>query len=545
MVGAGITGLAAAFELRRAGIDAVVLEAGDRPGGKVDSAAVGGMTVDSGPDGFLARDPAAADLCRRLGLGSELVAPASSSAYVWVGGGLRPFPDRSVLGAPFDAETVAGRGIVSAAGLEDLRRRLRWDGPALTGDASVGEVLRPRIGDEVFERLVDPLLGGINAGAADEMSIEASSPPLYEAARRGGAFGPALREVAAARSGEREAGTAGPLFQTVRGGTARIIHALTAVLDGAVHLSTPALSLTPRSRGTGRAPFWTVSTPRGSFDADGVILAAPAWETARLVEAHADEAAEILGGIEYADVALLMLVAGEVAGGVTPKMMGETAGETAAETADETAGEDGRDHARLPLDGSGFLVPRGEGLLMTACSWSSSKWSHYSRDGGCVLRVSAGRTDDRRWIDLEPADLVDALVGELVETGVLSECAAKGAVTDAAGGLATGTAAAGGLATGTVAGTVGRLATGTRTAAAGGLATTTAAGLALRLKPWRRSLPQYRPGHLDRVATVEACLAAEAPGVVATGAAFRGLGLPACVRQAEAAVSMLTGSVLC
>ena len=492
MVGAGITGLAAAFELRRVGIEAVVLEASDRPGGKVGSAAVGGMTVDSGPDGFLARDPAAADLCRRLGLGPELVAPTSSSAFVWVAGSLRPFPGRSVLGAPFDAEAVAGLGIVSDSGLEDLRRGLRWDGPALTGDASAGEVLRPRVGDEVFERLVDPLLGGINAGAADEMSIEASSAPLYEAARRGGAFGPALREVAAARSGERATGTAGPLFQTVRGGTARIIEALTAALDGAVHLSTPAMSLTARPRGKGSAPSWTVSTPRGAFEADGVILAAPAWETARLVEAHAGEAAETLGGIEYADVALLMLAAGE-------------------------------DHARLPLDGSGFLVPRGEGLLMTACSWSSSKWSHYSRDRGCVLRVSAGRTDDRRWLDLEPADLVDALVAELVETGVLSESAATGTVTDTAGGSATGTV----------------------TDTAGGLATTTAAGLALRLKLWRRSLPQYRPGHLDRIAAVEACLAAEAPGVAATGAAFRGLGLPACVRQAEAAVSTLTGVVLC
>ena len=500
MVGAGITGLAAAFELHRAGIEAVVLEAGDRAGGKVDSAEVGGMTVDSGPDGFVARDPAAANLCRRLGLGPELVAPTGSSARVWVDRGLRPLPDRSVLGVPLDVEAVAGRGIVSAAGLEDLRRSLQWEGPALTGDASVGEVLRPRVGDEVFERLVDPLLGGINAGSADQMGIEASAAPLYEAARRGGAFGRALREVAEARSGGHTAGTAAPMFQTVCGGTARIIDTLTAELDGAVHLSTPAMSLKPRPRGAGKAPSWTVSTPRGSFEADGVILAAPAWETARLIETHANDAAAILAGIEYADVALLILAAGE-------------------------------EHVRLPLDGSGFLVPRSEGLLMTACSWSSSKWSHYSSDLGCLLRVSAGRTDDRRWLDLEPVDLTNTLVGELAETGVLHERSA----TDAARELATGVSAH----------AAGGSTTGAATHAAGGSAPTTAAGLALRLKPWRRSLPQYRPGHLDRIAAAEACLAAEAPGVVATGAAFRGLGLPACVRQAEAAVSALTGVVLC
>ena len=192
VVGAGVTGLTAAFELSRAGVEVVVLEASDRPGGKVDAVEIAGLRVDSGPDGFLARDPAAAELCHRLGLGPELVAPASSEAYVWVDRGLRPLPRPSVLGAPLDASTVAGTGIVSAEGLDGLRRGLKWDAPALAGDATVGEVLRPRVGDEVFEHLVDPLLGGINAGSADRMSIEASAAPLYEAARKGGPFGAAL-----------------------------------------------------------------------------------------------------------------------------------------------------------------------------------------------------------------------------------------------------------------------------------------------------------------------------------------------------------------
>ena len=515
VVGAGVTGLAAAFELRRAGIDAVVLEASDRPGGKVDSAEVGGLAVDSGPDGFLARDPAAAELCHRLGLGAELVAPVSNSAYVWVDRGLRPLPDRSLLGAPFDAEAVAGRGIVSAAGVEDLRRGLRWDGPALGGDAPLGEVLRPRVGDEVFERLIDPLLGGINAGAADQMSIEASAAPLYEAARKGGPFGAAMSAAATARSGDRAAGPAGPLFQTVRGGTARLIDALTAALGGAVHLATPAEALARRSRGPGRAPSWTVATPSGSLEADGVLLAAPAWETARLLEAHAHEAAAILAGIEYADVALLMLVAGS-------------------------------DEVCRPLDGSGFLVPRSEGLLMTACSWSSSKWRHYSRPGRCVLRVSTGRTDDRRWLDLEPADLVAALVGELVETGVLCGPAAPGAVE---GGLWVGDSLDDGTPDDAAAVMDNRRRRGSNvsvsTEPTGRIPRRAAPGPAMRLRPWRRSLPQYRPGHLDRIASVEACLAAETPGVVATGAAFRGLGLPACVRQAETAVSTLMGTARC
>ncbi|MYB03405.1 MAG: protoporphyrinogen oxidase, partial [Acidimicrobiaceae bacterium] len=153
-------------------------------------------------------------------------------------------------------------------------------------------------------------------------------------------------------------------------------------------------------------------------------------------------------------------------------------------------------HLARPLDASGFLVPRSAGLLTTACSWSSSKWQHYARAGLAVLRVSAGRTDDRRWMDLDPDDLVSTLAGELAETGVV--------VRDAV----------------------------------------TSGCLEARLRPWRRSLPQYRPGHLDRVARVEACLAGETPGLAAAGAALRGVGLPACIRSGQQAAAAMARLLL-
>jgi len=142
----------------------------------------------------------------------------------------------------------------------------------------------------------------------------------------------------------------------------------------------------------------------------------------------------------------------------------------------------GIEHA---LDGSGFLVPRGEGLLMTACSWTSSKWAHYDDGRHAILRVSAGRSDDPRWLDLAPADLVSRLRDELALTVGLG------------------------------------------------------AEPVSRVTPWRRSLPQYRPGHLDRCDEIDTELAATMPGVVVTGAQMRGLGLPACVRQGRAAVAEL------
>ena len=460
VVGGGIAGLAAAYELKCGGVEAVVLEAGDRPGGSIDGSRVGGLTVDSGPDGFVARDDAAAELCRRIGLGDELVTPATSGAYLFLDGGLLPLPDRSVLGVPWSAGAVEGTGIVSETGVETLRAGLAREADPLAGDATVGEVLRPRLGDEVFERLVDPLLGGINAGSADRMSIEACAPPLYEAARRGGPLGAALQ--AAGRGGVAGTGAAPlPVFQSVRGGVTRMVDALAGELEGAVSLSTPVQRVAPAA---GARAGWTVTTPAGSMEVGGVVLACPAWESARLLEPLAPDAARILGDIEYADVALATFVVPD-------------------------------EHVIRPLDGSGFLVPRSQGLLTTACSWSSSKWQHFARAGLAVLRVSAGRTDDRRWTDLGSGELVSTLTDELAATGIVS-----------------GEGAAG--------------------------------GFQARLRPWKQSLPQYRPGHLERVRAVEACLTAETHGLAVAGAALRGVGLPACIRSGQQAAATVMRLVL-
>lgn len=489
VVGAGIAGLAAAYELQCAGVEAVVLEASGRPGGKIDSSQVAGLTVDSGPDGFVARDPAAADLCRRIGLGDDLVAPASRGAYVWVGGRMRPLPAQSLLGVPWTADAVAGTGIVSERGTQALRRGLDHDNAALTGDATVGEVLRPRVGDEVFEHLVDPLLGGINAGSADDMSIAACAPLLYEAVCRGGPLGAALQAVAAQHAGTASAspaatpslrrqqgaahrgrghdeatnahrghdeGAPAPVFLSVRGGVTRIVDALAAELGTAVNLGTTVQSL---SRAPGRgARRWRLTTPSGRLDADAVILACPAWESARLLEPLAAEAAGVLAAIEYSDVVLTTFA-------IRSERLGR------------------------PLDASGYLVPRNQGLLTTACSWASSKWRHYAHEEVAVLRVSAGRTDDRRWLDLAPDELVSTLAAELAATGLISP-------TDAS-----------------------------------------QRRFGAQVTPWRRSLPQYRPGHLERIARAHDCLAAQTPGLAVAGAALVGVGLPACIRSGGAAAA--------
>ncbi len=490
VIGAGITGLAAAFELRCLGGDVVVLESSDRCGGKVAAARFGQgdhcgnggpvTSVDSGPDGFIARDPAAADLCRRVGLGSDVVEAQSRGALLWIGDALVPFPERTVLGVPYDPgspadpQTLAASGIVSSDGLGALRRGLAWDAPGLAGDASIGEVLRPRLGDEVFERLVDPLLGGINAGSPDEMSIKACAPALYQAAKVPGPFAQSLRKIASGST---------PTFESVDGGVTRLVDALESVLGAAIHLDTPVTRLKRGPDRPGQAPSWEVVTPQGSLTVDGVIVAAPAWQAARLLDEHTPEASVILWDIEYADVVLMIVVAS-----------GEALGPTLLTHAGTSEPSPATRHAasRCRRARSGFLVPRTEGLLMTACSWSSAKWRHYQCDR-YVLRVSAGRTDDTRWQDMQATELKATLIEELITTGVLRHVCQ----------------------------------------------TRQDDLLECKVVEWRRSLPQYRPGHLERVAHLEECLRSQTPGVVVTGAAMRSLGLPACIRQGQNAAHAL------
>jgi len=313
------------------------------------------------------------------------------------------------------------------------------DHPALVSDATVGDVLRPVVGSEVFERLVDPLLGGINAGSADRMSIMAGAPQLAAAAAVGGN----MQANLTTQLGE-SAKTPGPVFLGVEGGTQRIIERLAERLSDGIRLRSPALGITRSAGG------WSVATPTGEVAGSRVVLACPAPVTAELIEPFCPDSASVLREIVYSSAVLVTFVVD-------------------------------RQNIAHSLDGSGFLVPRDQGLLMTACSWSSSKWNHFNDGTHAVLRVSAGRTDDQRWLEMTEAEIIATLTDEIALTVGLD---------------------------------------GTPI---------------VRVTEWRSALPQYTPGHLQRVETIEADLALAMPGVAATGAAFRGLGLPACVRQGRVA----------
>lgn len=449
VVGGGITGLVAARDLARAGIDVVLLEAGDRLGGKIETTPFAGLDVDTGPDAFLARVPWAVDLCRELGLDGDLVTPALGSAYVWSRGALRSIPPGLVLGAPARRDALDGSPIVSPEGAARSAQEPDIPGEPLHGDVAIGAYIRRRYGDEVLERLVDPLLGGINAGDADRLSLQASAPQLAAVAARS----TSLTEGLAAHLAANPPDPSAPVFFALPGGMARLVGALTADLGDAgvdVRLRTPVTAL---------EPGWRVGLDGEALDVDGVVLAAPAHAAGPMLRATNPEAAELLTAIEYSSVVMVTLA----------------------------VPSDGVDR---PLDATGFLVPKPERLLMTACSWASSKWAHLARPDTAILRVSAGRDGDARALDLDDHDLVDRLLDELATTMGL-----KAEPSD------------------------------------------------VRVTRWHQAFPQYRPGHLDRAAAVDAALAAHTPGIVAAGAAFRGVGIPACIHQGREAAARLRRSL--
>ena len=387
VVGGGISGLAAAWAGMRQDADVVVLEAADTPGGKLRTSPVAGIEIDEGADAFLARVPEAVGLCEELGLGTELVSPATGTAYVWSDGALRRLPPEQLLGVPTDLDAVEASGILSAAGVERARADLTAPDNRPAGDEAIGTLIRRRLGDEVLDRLVAPLLGGIWAGDCDRLSLRVAAANLAAARDRDASL---VRGAAALRAEATEHGAADrPVFLAPRGGVARLVDALAERLGERLRCGAPVIGLEPDVVG------WRLTTGEAggpaarrhpAVRADRVVLATPAYVTGPLLASLAPEVAAFLSGIAYASVVLALLV--------VPR--------------------DGIDH---PLDGSGFLVPQSSGRLLTACSWMTSKWAHLGVDPSTViLRASAGRAGDERALASTDHELVAALLEDLRDT---------------------------------------------------------------------------------------------------------------------------------
>jgi oxygen-dependent protoporphyrinogen oxidase len=374
VVGGGVTGLAAAYELarREGGPEVLLVEASDRLGGKVRTVTVGPASVEAGADSFVVRKPWAVELATELGLGDRLVVPATSSALVWTERGLVPFPARQAFGVPASARDVlAWPGV----GLGDrLRAALDLLLPARPpgGDEPLGALLRRRLGEGTARALVEPVLAGLHAGDALRLSARATFPELAQWER---AHGSLLRGARAALRVAREAAP-GALFATVWGGLGGLVAALEeAVGPHRILRGTPVSALGH----LGGA--YVVESGSEAFPADAVVLATPAFEAARLLRGVCARAAHHLEGIRYASTAVVVLVYPE---GTAPS---------------------------LP-PASGFVVAR-EDRTVTACTWVSRKWGSEDQGERAVLRAFVGRAGREEALDLPDPELVERVRAEV------------------------------------------------------------------------------------------------------------------------------------
>ena len=381
IVGGGMSGLATAHFIHRRlgeGVQITLVEAGTQLGGKVATQEFGGHLVDTGPDALLMRVPAMATLLKDLGFNDQLVAPASLGAHVWSRGRLRRLPAGTLFGVPdrlvplVKSQLLSPMGLVRAA-LDLVLPRNR----SLSDDPSIADLVAPRLGAQVFDRLVEPLLGGVHAGRAAELSARSTVPEIAALAGKNRSLYLGLRRLrhhAAPSSG-------GPVLITLAGGLVRLIEALAAQLGKAdVRLNTNA-SLVARD-GAG----YRVDLADGqSIAADAVVLATPAFVSSRLLTDVAPDVATVLDEIPYVDVATIWLA-------YPPSAMGR------------------------PLDGTGFLIPPEEGKLLVGCTWSSAKWPHLHDDNLVLIRCMVGRRGDTRWLSMDDQALVSGVHDELVES---------------------------------------------------------------------------------------------------------------------------------
>ena len=355
VVGGGVAGLTAAYELGQAGVDALVLEGSDRVGGKLRLAEVDGVTLDVGAEALLARRPEATDLCGEIGLGDAIVHPATISAAIWTRDALRPIPP-TVMGIPADVDALMASGIVDQP---PVSRSL----PAPSGDVSVGEFVRARVGDEVLDRLVEPLLGGVYAGHADALSLAAAGAPIL-------ALGDDLLAGAAAAVATP---AGGPVFAGLDGGLGQIPSVL-AEASGA-EIRTGAVVRDIERAGTG----WLITLVDGQERVDGVVVAVPGPGAGRLLAGVTPEAAFELADLTYASMAIVTFIV----------------------------------DADVELTGSGFLVPPVDGTAIKGSTFSSQKWSWLAASGRTALRASVGRAGDTALLHQDDATVAAAALADL------------------------------------------------------------------------------------------------------------------------------------
>lgn len=467
IIGGGISGLSSAFYLQREAerqgrtVQLTIVDGAPALGGKINTLQRDGFVIERGPDSFLARKLPIIELAKELGIADELTAQNQNgkTSYIRKDGELHPMPKGLVLGIPTDLEAFMESGLVSEEGKRRALQDLELPSNAPEGDESLGGFLSRRIGSEIVKSISEPLLAGIYAGDLSKLSIQATFPQFADAERLHGSLirGTQLQQQnkppQAAPDGLPEE-VKGSVFLSFKQGLSTMVHALDQALAGAERkLGTKATAIQRNDREdrADMARYEVVLESGEQLQADAIIVTAQAYHTADLLAPLIDVTE--LRTIDYVSVANVVMAFDK-----------------------ETFG--------ISFAGSGFLVPQSEGLRITACTWTSTKWLHTSPDDKVLLRCYVGRAGNEQAALLPDEELKQAVLEDIRTTmGITAE------------------------------------------------------PIFTEITRLPRSMPQYPVGHLDNIKSLRTRMAEELPGVYATGAAFGGVGLPDCIKDAKAAAA--------
>lgn len=445
IIGGGITGLAAAYELHKNDILCTLIEESSQVGGKIATAHEKGFVIEGGPDSFLATKAWAVELCHELGLNDRLIPSNTDQREVFIlnDGKLVPLPDGVMLVVPTKFLPFVTTPLISWPGKIRMGMDLFIPPREENGDESLGSFIRRRLGQEALEKIAEPLMAGIHNADPDELSLRASFPRFADIEQT---YGSLIRGMIAARAKRRTArqnsdgNRLSSQFLTLRGGVGELVDALLDTLDDdALMTGRRATRIEKKSAG------YTIHLDNSQcVDAEGVILATPAHVSADLVTGFNPELAAGLRQIRYVSTATVSL-------GYR------------------------RDQIDHPLDGFGFLVPATEHRRISACTWVSTKFDHRAPGDHVLLRVFGGGTGQEHFVDLNDAAMLRIVREELQDImGITAE------------------------------------------------------PVLTQIYRWPAGRPQYDVGHLERVEALEA---QTNTGLFLAGSAYRGAGLPDCIRS--------------
>ncbi|MGB1253632.1 MAG: protoporphyrinogen oxidase [Candidatus Promineifilaceae bacterium] len=380
IVGGGITGLTAAYRLRRLRPEwsILLLEAGERLGGKLKTERVGEFVVEASADSFLARKPAGIALVEELGLADQIQGrrPENRKTFVQRHGNLYRLPEGLTGLIPTNLDALYAHPLLSPEAAARVAQEPTLPIREGDEDESVGDFISRRMGRELYENLVEPLMGGIYGGRADLLSLQAVFPQLRNLELTHGSLLKGLTQPK-----KTTAAPSYPPFVSFKGGIGTLVDRLAAALDGVEVRTGCAVESVMELDGG-----WEVVVDGGEgISAENLILTTPAYITSKLLANNNPELSNALAAIPHSSAAIVTL---------------------AFNKAD----------IENQLNGYGYVIPRIEGKEILACTWSSQKWGNRAPERSVLLRVYLGRYgvdvtayEDSLLIGLAKAELAGVL----------------------------------------------------------------------------------------------------------------------------------------